>query len=92
MHDILRIARRQNVPSARIRSVMTTKDAFFSDDVFIDSPTSAPQGIEKGWGGVVQGLVCVGGSAFIEQRISWSRVEGQGTLFEIDRRKPQLCS
>lgn len=36
---------------------MTTKDAFFSDDVFIDSPTSAPQGIEKGWGGVVQGLI-----------------------------------
>ena len=34
---------------------MTTKDAFFSGDVFIDSPTSAPQGIEKGSQGSKRG-------------------------------------
>jgi hypothetical protein len=71
---------------------MTTKDAFFSDDVSLDSPTSAPQGIEKGCGGVVQGLVCVGGTAFIEQRISWSWLEGQGTIFKKYRQKLQLCA
>jgi hypothetical protein len=42
MHTTLRIARRQNAPSAEKRQVMTTVDAFFLDDVSIDCPTSAP--------------------------------------------------
>jgi hypothetical protein len=34
---------------------MTTMDALFSDDVSINSPTSAPQGIEKGSKGSKRG-------------------------------------
>ena len=31
-------------------------------------------------------------STLIEARISWSWLEGQGIIFKIDCRKPQLCT
>ena len=33
-----------------------------------------------------------GDTAFIEQRISWIWLEGQGTIFKKDFRKTQLCT
>ena len=46
------------------------------------------------WATQLVGSPCprVGDTTFIEARISWSWLEGQGAIFKKDRRKPQLCT
>jgi hypothetical protein len=71
---------------------MTTMDALFWDDVSIDSLPSVPEGIEKVRETLFTALSARGNTTFIEARTGWSWLDGQGPIFRIVRRNPQLCT